>query len=219
MKIFLDTAHVQSVAQWAQTGLIDGVTTNPTHLSKEGDNPVAVVKQLCALLPQGSISVEVTEQAPDKVYVQAKALAALASNVVVKIPCHMEYVPVIKKLVHEKVKLNITLVFTLMQGLCMSKLGVTYISPFVGRWDDLDVEGSVLLHELRDMLDTYGYETQLLAASLRHVRHVHAAIDAGVDIATMPPELFEKSLQSPLTERGMELFNADWKKLGIRSFP
>ncbi len=219
MKIFLDTANYELIELWSQTGLIDGVTTNPTHLSKEGGDPVALIKQLCALLPNGHISVEVTETAPERVYAQAKALAALADNVVVKIPCHSDYLPIIKKLVAEEVQLNITLIFNLMQGLCMSKLGVLYISPFVGRLDDLDVDGVSLLGELSDMLDRYDYETELLAASIRHVRHIHAAIEAGVDIITIPPALLATSLNHPLTDRGMELFAADWKKLGIQTFP
>lgn len=219
MKIFLDTANYGLIELWAQTGLIDGVTTNPTHLSKEGGDPVALIKQLCALLPNGHISVEVTETAPERVYAQAKALAALADNVVVKIPCHSDYFSVIKKLVAEEVQLNITLIFNLMQGLCMSKLGVLYISPFVGRLDDLDVDGAALLGELSDMLDRYDYETELLAASIRHVRHIHAAIEAGVDIITVPPAVLATALNHPLTDRGMELFAADWKKLGIQKFP
>ncbi|MBS1986480.1 fructose-6-phosphate aldolase [Candidatus Dependentiae bacterium] len=219
MKIFLDTANYGLIELWAQTGLIDGVTTNPTHLSKESGDPVALIKKLCALLPNGHISVEVTEVAPERVYTQAKTLAALAENVVVKIPCHSDYFPIIKKLVDEEVQLNITLVFSLMQGVCMSKLGVLYISPFVGRLEDLDVDGVSLLGELSDMLDQYDYETELLAASIRHVRHIHAAIEAGVDIITVPPTVLATALNHPLTDRGMELFAADWKKLGIHTFP
>jgi len=219
MKIFLDTANYALIERWFQTGLIDGVTTNPTHLSKEGGDPVVLVKKICALLVDGHISVEVTETAPERVYTQAKALAALSPNVVVKIPCHPDYLCIIQKLVHEEIPLNITLVFNLMQGMCMSKLGVVYISPFVGRLDDSGVDGTALLSELSDMLDTYDYETELLAASIRHVGHVHAAIEAGADVITLPPEILAKSLEHPLTDRGMELFANDWKKLGIQTFP
>ncbi len=140
MKIFLDTAHVQSIKKLAQTGVIDGVTTNPSHLSKEGGDPVKVVNEICALLPEGEISVEVTEKKPEDVYKQAKKIASLADNVLVKVPCHLVYYPVIKRLVEEDVKLNITLVFSVVQGLMMGKLGVHYISPFIGRWDDIDVD-------------------------------------------------------------------------------
>lgn len=213
MKLFLDTADLQSISKWADSGLIDGVTTNPSHLSAVGGDPKQTVLSICKLLPNGEISVEVTEEKPDMVYAQAKKIAALAPNVVVKIPCHRAYYPVITKLVHEGVPLNITLVFTLVQGMFMAKLGARYISPFVGRWDDNDADGTAVLYELREMLDTYNYETQILAASLRHVRHVHEAIRAGADVATMPAAVLEKAAAHVLTDQGMALFAADWKKI------
>ena len=219
MKIFLDTADIKAMKRWKETGLIDGVTTNPTHLSKVGGDPKKKIKEICALFPKGEISVEVTEKKPDAVYKQAQAIAMLAKNILVKIPCHLDYFPVIKKLVSDKIKLNITLVFTLQQGLMMSKLGVTYISPFVGRWDDIDVDGSDLLYQLRHMLDEYGYKTGLLAASLRHVPHFHEAIMAGADVATLPISVLEKAAMHLLTDQGIGKFDADWKKLGIRKFP
>ena len=219
MKIFLDTANLEGIKKWSSTGLIDGVTTNPTHLSKEGKNPKDQVLAICAVLPEGEISVEVTEQDPDAVYKQAKDIAALAENIIVKIPCHKDYYHVISRLVQEEVPLNITLVFTLVQGLMMAKLGVRYISPFIGRLDDIDADGIQLLPELREMVDEYGYDTGILAASLRHVRHVHDAILAGADVATVTPALFEKMIEHPLTDQGIKLFKADWEKLGIKQFP
>jgi transaldolase len=217
MKLFLDSANIESIKQWAY--LLDGVTTNPTHLSKEGQDPTKQVLKICDLMHNKDVSVEVTEKDPKTVYSQAKKIAALGSNIVVKIPCHRDYYPLIAKLVHEKIKINITLVFTLPQAWLMCKMGVRYISPFVGRLDDNDVDGAKLLYELREMVDSYGYETYILAASLRHVRHVHEAINAGADVATMPPQLLEKISEHILTEKGMELFEADWKKLGVSSFP
>jgi transaldolase len=224
MKIFLDTANLDGIKKWALTGLIDGVTTNPTHLSKEGRNPKDQILAICAVLPEGEISVEVTEQDPDAVYKQAKDIAALAENIVVKIPCHHHYFPVIKRLADEEVPLNITLVFTLVQGLMMCKLGVRYISPFVGRLDDIDVGGIELLPEMREMVDEYGFDTGILAASLRGVRHVHDAILAGADAATISLPVFEKMIEHPLTDQGMQQFNADWATLrqaqgGVRQFP
>lgn len=219
MKIFLDTANIQAIKKWVPTGLIDGVTTNPTHLSKEGNDPKKQVLEICALLPDGEISVEVTEKEPQAVYKQAKAIAALAPNVIVKIPCAAIYYETIRKLVDEKVVLNITLVFTLTQALMMCKMGVQMISPFIGRLDDTDTEGIEILPELRDMVDQYGYETEILAASLRSVRHVHKSINAGVDIVTLPVEIFEKAIEHPLTGSGMLTFDADWQKLGIKIFP
>ncbi len=219
MKIFLDTADLKVIKAWKETGLIDGVTTNPTHLSKAGGNPTKQVQAIAKLLPKGAISVEVTEKKPDAVYKQAKAIAKLARNIVVKIPCHSDYYEVIAKLVKENIKLNITLVFTLVQGLLMSKLGVQYISPFVGRLDDIDVDGVELLYNLRYMLDEYDYKTQLLAASIRGVRHLHEAIIAGADVATIPINVLEKSTHHLLTDQGMAKFDTDWKKLRIRKFP
>ncbi len=214
MKLFLDTADLAAIKKWADSGLIDGVTTNPSHLSTAGGDPRTNVLAICKMLPRGEISVEVTEENPEAVYAQAKKIAALADNVIVKIPCHRTLYPVIARLASEGIALNITLVFTLVQGLLMSKLGVRYISPFVGRWDDIDADGTTVLYELRDMLDRYGYETGVLAASLRNVRHMHLAIEAGADAATVPIDVLEKVTEHVLTDRGIEKFNADWKKLG-----
>jgi transaldolase len=219
MKLFLDTADIASLIKWGKTGLIDGVTTNPSHLAKEGKNPKQQVLEICAMFPDGEISVEVTEQDPEKVYVQAKEIAALSPNILVKIPCHADYYAVIAKLVDAGIRVNVTLVFTLVQSLFMCKLGVTYISPFIGRWDDIDVEGKDLLVELREVIDDYGYETQILAASLRSVRHLHEAILAGADAATIPLSVMEKATKHLLTDEGISIFNADWAKLGVRQFP
>ena len=219
MKLFLDTADIAAMTTWGKTGLIDGITTNPSHLAKEGKDPKKQVLEICKIFPDGEISVEVTEQDPQKVYKQAKEIAALSKNILVKIPCHADYYPVIAKLVDEGIKINVTLVFTLIQSLFMCKLGVTYISPFIGRWDDIDVEGKDLLLELREVIDDYGYETQILAASLRGVRHLHEAILAGADAATVPVAVLEKASKHLLTDEGIALFNTDWAKLGVRKFP
>lgn len=219
MKIFLDTANTELVKQWARTGLIDGVTTNPTNLSKEGKNPIDQILTICEILPHGLISVEVVETEPEAVYLQARQIASLSHNIAVKIPCHPQYYSVIRKLIEENITLNITLVFSLAQGLMMAKLGVDYISPFVGRLDDNGGDGIELIKELRQMLDWYGFETQLLAASLRSEEHFEKIIMAGADIATIPTALFEKLLTHPLTAAGMAQFLADWKKLNLTKFP
>lgn len=219
MKIFLDTANTELIKQWAHSGLIDGVTTNPTHLSKEGANPTDQVLTICELLPFGVISVEVVETEPESVYLQARKIASLSDNIAVKIPCHANYYSVIKKLVEEGITLNITLVFSLAQGLMMAKLGVSYISPFIGRLDDIGADGIELIKQLRHMLDWYGFETQLLAASIRDTHHFEKALMAGADIATLPAAVFEQSLAHQLTDKGMAQFLADWKKLNISQFP
>ncbi|MGE0009854.1 MAG: transaldolase family protein [Candidatus Babeliales bacterium] len=220
MKLFIDTSNLHDIKRWYDMGILDGVTTNPTNLSKEGGDPKKHIQEMCALMKDHDISVEVTEADPQLVYKQAKAIAALAKNVVVKIPCHRDYYAVINKLVQEGVALNITLVFTVLQGMLMAKMGVRYISPFVGRWDDIDVDGNELIHEMRSMIDDYCYQdTAILAASLRTVRDVHNAVINGADVATLPSSLLEKITDHPLTNRGIELFTEDWKKLGIKQFP
>ena len=217
MKLFLDTANIEDIRTWAY--LIDGVTTNPSHLAHENKDPKKQILEICSLLPDKDISVEVTLAEPKALAEQAHAISKLAPNIVVKIPCHQPYYPVIAHLVREGVKINVTLGFTLVQSLFMCKLGVKYISPFIGRWDDIDVEGVDILFELRSMVDHYSYPTQILAASIRSIRHVHEAILAGADVATVPTAVLEKSSQHILTKEGMEKFSADWNKLGNPKFP
>lgn len=220
MKFFLDTANLESIEKALKTGLVDGITTNASHLAKEaGQDIKQLLLSICEIMSSRDVSIEVTEQESQAVYRQAKEIAQLAPNVVVKIPCHKEYLPIIKRLADEGIALNITLIFTLTQGLCMAKLGVKYISPFVGRLDDIDADGLALIGDLRHAFDTYGYKTQILAASLRHTRHMHEVIHYGADVATMPISLFNSLLDHPLTDKGIELFEADWKKLGIKHFP
>jgi transaldolase len=219
MKLFLDTANVVDLRRWAVTGLIDGVTTNPTHLSEAGGKPLTVVKEICEILPEGEISVEVTEQDPQKLYEQAHQIANIAENVIVKVPCALQYYEVICKLVGDGIPLNITLVFSAAQALLMAKLGVTYISPFIGRLDDSGVDGLEVFATIREALDEYDFESELLAASIRSVDHFEQAAVIGADAVTVPLHILEHATHHPLTEKGIELFEADWKKLGITKFP
>jgi len=219
MKIFFDTADIESIRKWLPTGLIDGVTTNPSNLSQHGGDPKKTVLEICKMFPNGSISIEVTQSEPEAIYKQAKEIAKLGKNVWVKIPCHARYYPVIKKLVDDGINLNITLVFTVLQSLMMCKLGVYYISPFVGRWNDIDVDGMAFIPQMREMIDFYGFETKILAASIRSLQDFHGAITAGADAITMPVEIFEKAISNPLTDQGIEKFTKDWQKLGVNHFP
>ncbi len=219
MKLFLDTSHIPSIEKWAAMGVLDGVTTNPTSLSKEGGSPLEVVRKICELLPDGDISVEVTELDPKAVYEQALRIADIAENVVVKIPCAPQYYKAIAKLADHGIPVNITLVFSVTQALVMSKLGVYYISPFVGRLDETGVDGIQLLHDIRAMIDECGYETEILAASVRSVEKLEQAIGAAPDCITLPVEVLEEAVQHPLTSAGIEKFLADWKKLNITRFP
>lgn len=219
MKIFLDTAHVPSIAIWAGKMVIDGVTTNPTLLSKEQGDPKSILQKICALLPDGVVSVEVTEQEPKKVYQQAIELAAFAENVVVKIPCHVRYYEVIAMLVEKNIPLNITLVFSVLQGLMMCKLGVDYISPFMGRLDDSGESGIEVVREMCDMIHTYDFATEVIVASVRSREHFRQAIEVGSHAITVPPAILEEAVQHPLTDQGIEKFLNDWKKLGVTQFP
>lgn len=219
MKIFLDTANVNDIRAWSERGIVDGVTTNPTHLSKYGGDPRSVVEQICALLPEGDISVEVTQHEPNKVYEQARAIARIASNVIVKIPCHVRYYATIKRLVSEGIRLNITLVFSVAQGLAMAKLGVQYISPFMGRLDDIGQDGLLVVRTIHQMIKAYGYTSQTLAASVRTIDHIQAVIALGVPAITLPVALLEQATAHALTDKGMALFDADWQKLAIDRFP
>lgn len=216
MKIFLDTADRTLIKQWVPTGLIDGITTNPSNLSKEGKNSREVLRDICSLV-EGDVSIEVVEKSPDAVYKQAREIASFAKNAVVKIPFSHTYLPVIKKLVAERIAINVTLVFSPLQALLVAKLGVRYISPFVGRWEEIDIDGIAILSEIKDILDNYGFESEILAASLRTVMHWHQAALLGIDVATLHPSLLTSLMNHPLTERGIEKFDEDWNRLGKNS--
>jgi len=213
MKIFLDTADREMIEKWLPTGIVDGVTTNPSLLSKQGQDTKQVLLDICKMVA-GDVSIEVVKKDPEEVYVQAKEISALAENVVVKIPFTFEYLPVMKRLVNEDVRINVTLIFSLLQALLVAKLGVTYISPFIGRWDDIDVNGVELIGKLVHMVEQYGFASQVLAASIRHVMHWHEVALVGADVATVPPKLLDQIMNHPLTVKGIQKFDDDWKKLG-----
>ncbi|MGA9530528.1 MAG: transaldolase family protein [Candidatus Babeliales bacterium] len=219
MKLFLDSADVTIIEQYKNTYLIDGITTNPTSLSKEQKKPHAIITSITELLPLGDISVEVTEQLPDKMYKQAREIAHLAPNICVKIPCHQDYYSIIKQLVSEGIALNVTLVFSLFQALAMAKLGVRYISVFVGRWDAIGTNGAQQIYDIMLMLQKYQFTSQLLVASVRTPRHVHEAIMAGAHAITLPPSLFATLITHPLTNQGIEIFMQDWQASSHQTFP
>jgi len=219
MKLFIDTADCAFLKQWASTALIDGITTNPTSLSKVEQEPRAVILDICSIMGDRDVSVEVTEREPEALYEQAKRIAGLAPNVVVKIPCAEEYAHCIGRLVKEGVRLNITLVFSVVQALYMAKLGVDYVSPFVGRLDDIDGDGLGFVADVCTAFAQYDFKTQILAASIRSVRQVHEVAQCGVDVVTVSPSVFAKGFYHPLSEKGIEKFIADWAKEGKKSFP
>lgn len=217
MNIFLDTADREMIKKWLPTGLIDGVTTNPSLLAKQGSNSKQVLLDICDMV-DGDVSVEVVEKEPNAVYKQAKEIAALAENVVVKIPFAMEYLPVIDRLSSEDVELNITLVFSTLQALMVAKLDVTYISPFIGRLDDIGATGVELIEDLIEMKDCYeDFDSEILAASIRTVDHWKQVALMGVDVVTLPPAILEKAMKHPLTDKGIIAFDSDWAALGKKS--
>jgi len=219
MKIFLDTANRSNIQKWADTGLIDGVTTNPTHLSREGEDPTKAVHDIVEMLPHGEISVEVTKEDPEDVYQQARQINAIANNIAVKVPCHPQYITTIRQLVNEGVAINVTLVFSALQALMMAKLGVRFVSPFTGRLHDIGTDGLRLIEDIRTIFDQYVFETQILAASMRTVDNMHDVAVLGADVVTVSVDNFEASLHHPLTDRGMKSFLEDWKRLDVDEFP
>ncbi|MCK4650706.1 fructose-6-phosphate aldolase [Candidatus Babeliales bacterium] len=212
MKIFLDTANRELIEKWIPTGIIDGVTTNPSLLSKEGKNSKKVLENICGIV-KGDVSIEIVKKEPNEVYKQAIQISKIAPNVVVKIPFAWEYLSVINKLVKDGIKINVTLIFSVVQATLVSKLGVKYISPFIGRWDDIDRDGMDVIENLVIMKHNYGFKSEILAASIRHVIHLQKSILMGADVATIPPTLLDKLMVHPLTQQGIKKFDADWSKL------
>jgi transaldolase len=218
MKFFLDTADLSDIRWASQAGLIDGVTTNPTLLSKHaGDvDPQNVLQEICSLV-DGPVSAEVVAVDPDGMYTEGRELAKLADNIVVKIPMLEDGMVATRKLVADGVKVNVTLAFSSVQCLLAAKAGATYVSPFLGRLDDIGHDAMEIVRETRQIYDNYGMETEILAASIRHPRHVAEAALVGADVATMPTAVLKKMLLHPLTDRGLDQFLNDWSKLVARA--
>lgn len=211
MKFFLDTANVDEIRRVNDLGLCDGVTTNPTLISKEGRPFEEVVKEICSVV-EGPVSAEVIGLKKEEMIEEARNLAKWADNIVVKIPMTEEGLGAIKVLAAEGIKTNCTLIFSVAQGLMAAKAGATYISPFIGRIDDIGERGMDLIEDLRIVLDNYGYDTEIIAASIRHIGHLEEAALAGADIATVPGSLFPKLWSHPLTDKGIANFLKDWEK-------
>jgi len=214
MKFFLDTASLKDISWAVQAGLIDGITTNPTLLSKQaGDlDPRDVLKEICSIV-EGPVSAEVVGTDTDGMLTEGRSLAKIADNIVVKIPMLEAGMVAVRRLASEGIRTNVTLCFSSVQCLVAAKAGATYVSPFIGRIDDVGQEGMDVIRETRQMFDNYAIATQVLAASIRHPRHVAEAAMIGADVATLPPDVLKKLLQHPLTDRGLQQFLADWNKL------
>ena len=210
MKFFLDTGNVEEVRKAAELGVLDGVTTNPTLLAKEGRPFRDAVLEMCQLV--GIVNAEVVATDAAGMISEGRELALLHPNIVVKVPMTTEGFKAIKVLRGEGIRINVTLVFSPTQALLVAKAGGYYVSPFLGRLDDIASDGMALLRDIIEIYRQYGYETQVLAASLRHPMHIVEAAKLGADIATMPYKVFEQLFKHPLTDRGLEAFLKDWGK-------
>ncbi len=212
MKFFLDTANLEEIREVANWGMLDGVTTNPTLVSREDEPFEVLITQICDVV-DGPVSVESVSTQADEIIPEARELAKMADNVVVKIPINIEGLKAIKALAQEGIPVNTTLIFNPMQALMAAKAGARYVSPFVGRLDDIGHDGLDLVDQIVTIFNNYGFDTEVIVASIRHPLHVIDAALMGADIATIPFGAFGKLLKHPLTDIGMEKFLKDWEKV------
>ena len=213
MKFFVDTADVKEIEELNDLGLVDGVTTNPSLIMKSGGKILDVTKQICDIV-KGPVSAEVTATDYDGMMKQAKVLAGIAQNIAIKVPLTMDGLKACRALRAQGRMVNVTLCFSATQALLAAKAGATFISPFVGRVDDMADDGMEIVSEIRTIYDNYDFKTEILAASIRTVNHVKQAALIGVDVATVPAKILKALYQHPLTDKGLESFLADWKKTG-----
>lgn len=213
MKFFADTADVSEIRELADLGLLDGVTTNPSLILKSGRNIAEVTREICAMV-DGPVSAEVTATDYAGMMREAAVLAKIADNVCIKLPLTLDGLKACKALTSDGHKTNVTLCFSANQALLAAKAGATFISPFIGRLDDIALDGMELIGEIRTIYDNYDFRTQILAASIRTVNHVKDAAMLGADVATMPPSVIKALVKHPLTDKGLETFLADWAKTG-----
>ena len=213
MKFFVDTAEIKDIKELYDTGLLDGVTTNPSLIAKSGRDFKEVVKEICSIVP-GPVSAEVASLEYDGMIAEGTVLAALADNVVVKLPLTLAGLKATKTFKERGIKTNVTLCFSANQALLAAKCGATYISPFLGRLDDINLDGVELIENIRVIYDNYAFDTEILAASIRSPNHVTQVALAGADVATIPPAVIRKLADHPLTNAGIDGFLKDWKATG-----
>ena len=224
MKIFLDTSDVDIIRKHCETGLIDGVTTNPTLMMQAGRNPVKVISDISSLFESDvSISAEVVADRAEEMITQAKQYYSINDNITIKVPCTYEGLKACRVLSTKDINVNVTLIFSLNQSILAAKSGATYISPFIGRCEDNKINGIELISSIKKVFKSnnqyYQYphpkhiSTKILAASIRNINHVNESFKAGADIVTLPPKIFEEMYKHSLTDQGLEQFDKDWKKL------
>ena len=212
MKIFLDTANLESIKKFNDMGLLDGITTNPSLMSKEGGNPKNAMKEITKII-QGDVSLEVVSTEYSGMMEEGKRLREYGDNVVVKVPMTPDGLKACKSFSSQGIPVNVTLIFSANQALLAAKSGAKYVSPFIGRLDDIGQDGMNLIKEIKSIFSNYTFKTQILVASVRHPLHVIDAAKIGADVVTLPPGVLDKMLQHPLTKIGLDNFLADWEKL------
>lgn len=212
MKIFLDTANVESIKKYNDMGLVDGITTNPTLLSKEKGNPAEIMRQIVRIV-KGPVSLEVVGTTTAEMIEEAHRLKKYGQNVVVKIPMIPEGLKAVKKLKEEGIHTNVTLIFSANQAILAAKAGAAYVSPFIGRLDDAGQEGMAVIREIVQIFKNYQFDTNVLVASIRHPLHVIDAGKIGAHVVTLPPDILGKMLTHPLTDKGLSAFLSDWEKV------
>lgn len=213
MKFFVDTADIKEITEMNDTGLLDGVTTNPSLIMKSGRDIAEVTKEICQIV-EGPVSAEVTATEYDGMMKEAAVLAKIADNICIKLPLTLDGLKACKALTSDGHKTNVTLCFSANQALLAAKAGATFVSPFVGRLDDMSVDGMDLIADIRIIYDNYDFQTQILAASIRTVDHVRQAALIGADVVTAPPATLKALVKHPLTDKGLAAFLEDWKKTG-----
>jgi transaldolase len=217
MKIFLDTANIESIQKYIDLGIVDGITTNPTLLFKENNDPIEAMKKIVKLV-DGPVSLEVVATEFDEMMEESLKLAKYGDNVVVKVPMTSEGLKTVHALTKKNIKTNVTLIFSANQALLASKAGATYVSPFIGRLDDIGHDGLTLISDIVQIFTSYDISTQVLVASVRHPIHVIESAKLGADVVTLPPEILQKMIHHSLTDKGLDAFLADWEKVK-KGFP
>lgn len=215
MKFFIDTANIEEIKQAASLGVLDGVTTNPSLVAKEKGKFEDILRQICEVV-DGPISAEVAATDYEGIMREARALAKIHKNIVIKIPCIKAGLQATKTLAEEGIGVNMTLVFSPTQAIMAAKVGAKFVSPFIGRLDDISEEGMNLIEQIVGIYDNYGFDTEVLVASVRHPMHVVQAALIGADVCTIPFNVIEKLIQHPLTDIGLAKFLADWEKVKNR---
>jgi len=212
MKIFLDTANLEAIKKYNDMGLLDGITTNPSLLAKEGGDPQKTMKEISTII-KGDVSLEVVSTTYDEMVEEGRRLREYGNNVIVKCPMTGEGLKACKSLTAEGIPVNVTLVFSSNQAVLAAKAGAKYVSPFIGRLDDIGHTGMDLIKEIKQIFQNYDFKTQILVASVRHPQHVVDAGKIGADVVTLPPTVLEKMLKHTLTDKGLKAFLDDWKRL------